>query len=44
MDLCLILTNALNCMNHNEISQFFQCPPPTFEVYVSGGPRIVPPI
>ena len=40
MDLCWIFNNALNCMNHNQISQWFQCPPPSFESYTAAGPRV----
>lgn len=40
LDLCFLFNNALNCMQHNEISQWFQCPPPSFEIYVSNGPRM----
>lgn len=40
LDLCFLFNNALNCMNHNQISQWFKCEPPTFEVYTSEGPRM----
>jgi hypothetical protein len=39
IDLCFTLNNAWNCMNHNETSQWFQCPPPSFEAYTAEGPR-----
>ena len=37
IDLCFIFSNAYNCMNGNEISQWFQLLPPTFAVYTSQG-------
>ena len=37
IDLCFIFCNAHNCMNSNEISQWFEMMPPTFTVYTSQG-------
>lgn len=37
IDLCFIYSNAHNCMNGNEISQWFELSPPTFQVYTSQG-------
>jgi hypothetical protein len=39
MKLCFTFNNAWNTMNHNETSQWFRCPPPSFEVYTAEGPR-----
>ena len=39
IDLCFILNNAYNTMNHNECSQWFSLAPPSFETYVSQGRR-----
>lgn len=39
IDLCFQFNNAWNTMNHNECSQWFDCAPPTFEVYTGNGPR-----
>jgi DDE superfamily endonuclease len=39
IDLCFQLNNAWNTMNHNQASQWFQCPPPSFEQYAAAGPR-----
>ena len=39
IDLCFTLNNAWNTMNHNETSQWFHCPPPSFEIYTAEGPR-----
>jgi hypothetical protein len=39
IDLCFTFNNAWNTMNHNETSQWFRCPPPSFEVYTAEGPR-----
>jgi DDE superfamily endonuclease len=39
IDLCFTLSNAWNCLNHNECSQWFECPPPTLETYTLQGPR-----
>jgi DDE superfamily endonuclease len=33
IDLCFQFNNAWNAMNHNQASQWFQCPPPSFEFY-----------
>jgi hypothetical protein len=41
IDLCFLLTNFLNCFDHNQTSQFFDCIPPSFENYMSQGPRAV---
>ena len=37
IDLCFIFSNAHNCMNGNETSQWFGLLPPTFTVYTSQG-------
>ena len=37
IDLCFLFSNAYNCMNSNEISQWFEMIPPTFTVYTSQG-------
>ena len=37
VDLCFIFNNAYNCMNGNEISQWFQLQPPSFAIYTSQG-------
>lgn len=39
IDLCFQFNNAWNTMNHNECSQWFDCAPPTFEVYTGNGSR-----
>jgi hypothetical protein len=41
MDMCFLFNNFWNCMNHNQTSQFFECPPPSFENYIAAGPRAV---
>ena len=37
IDLCFTFSNAHNCMNGNEIAQWFGLLPPTFAVYTSQG-------
>ena len=37
MDACFIFSNAWNCMNGNETSQWFSTPPPSFATYTSLG-------
>lgn len=39
IETCFIFSNALNCMNGNETSQFFNTRPPSFATYTSLGPR-----
>ena len=39
IDLCFILNNLYNTLNHNECSQWFELAPPTCEVYLSQGCR-----
>ena len=37
IELCFMFGNAHNCMNGNEIAQWFGLSPPTFAVYTSQG-------
>lgn len=39
LDLCFLFNNSLNTMQPNQISQWFELSPPTFQVYTSNGPR-----
>ena len=39
VDACFIFSNAWNCMNGNETSQWFNTPPPSFATYTSLGPN-----
>jgi hypothetical protein len=39
---CLLLRNAYNTMNPGQTSQYFVCDPPTFEDWVSQGPKAHP--
>jgi len=32
---CMFLSNCRNCVYHNQISQYFECAPPTLEEYLS---------
>ena len=32
--LACILTNCISCLDHNEVSVYFNCPPPTLEQYL----------
>ena len=39
---CMILKNCINCMRHNETSQFYHLNPPSLEDYTSQGPGARP--